>query len=119
MRRWRRDRPGGSPPADRALRTDGPLGHAGSALPGASSRLELAARDPRPLAPPTPPATPTEHQLGIHLHILLGLLRADLAALALLDPPLSIRERSPSALRSAQLLGQLITTRIAVELVLA
>jgi hypothetical protein len=39
-------------------------------------RLKLAARDPRPLAPPATPTTPSEHQLGIHLHILLGLLGA-------------------------------------------
>ena len=81
-------------------------------------RLELAARDPRPLAPPATPATPAEHQLGIHLHILLGLLRPDRAALALLDPPLGVGERGLAALRGAQLLGQLIAPRIAVELIL-
>src|SRR6476661_804760 len=78
------------------------------------ARLMLAARDPRPLAPPSTPTTPTEHQLRIHLHILLGLLRANGACLALLDPPLGVRQRLLATLRGAQLLGQLITTRIAI-----
>ena len=67
-------------------------------------RLELPACDPGPLAPPATPATPTEHQRGIHLHILLGLLRPDRAALALLDPPLGVLKRALAALRGAQLL---------------
>jgi hypothetical protein len=76
-------------------------------------RLKLAACDPRPLAPPATPATLAEHQLGIDLDVLLGLLRADRAALALLDPPLGVLKRGLAALRGAQLLGQLIAPRIA------
>jgi hypothetical protein len=37
--------------------------------------------------------------------------------LALLDPPLGVRQRLPTPLGSAQLLGQLIAPRLAVKLV--
>ena len=57
-------------------------------------------------------------RLRIHLDPVAGsIVLADAAAVAVLDPTLRFRERRAAAFRGAQLLRQVIPTRIAVELV--
>jgi hypothetical protein len=48
--------------------------------------------------------TPEDHQLQNHLQFRDGLLAADCASLALLDPTLRLGQRLPPAFRGAQLL---------------
>ena len=85
--------------------------------------FQLAARDPQPLDPAaaTQNRTAQHRSLQIDLQLLgfgLGLVIRR-AAFALSQPPLRVRQRLAAGLRGAQLLGQLITAIVAVELVLA
>src|SRR5204863_1468667 len=81
--------------------------------------FELAPRNPRPLAPPPTTLIPTEHQHWIYLHLSTGLLLADRPPPALHDPALGLLQGGAAALSCAQLLWQLIATRLSVELILA
>jgi hypothetical protein len=76
-------------------------------------RLELTARDPRPLAPPaTAQDLTTEHErFEVHVGI-CGRALLHRSALALLQPALRVRQRLPATLRRAQRLGQLIAPSI-------